>query len=302
MYNMSEERLGTLYASSAYILWGFLPLYWKLVEHVSAWEILAHRILWSFVLMMVLIVVIRRWHLFMDECKQIMLNKKKLFGISAAGIIISLNWGIFIWAVNSDRVLDASLGYYINPLISIFFGFIFLKERFSKIQWIAIAFAFSGVFFMTYNFGSVPWAALGMAITFAFYGLLKKTVDLNAIFGLAIETLIVTPIATIYILYLGFNGTGAMGISFEGLILIGTGLATALPLLLFGQGAKRIPLSLVGFLQYFAPTIMLLLGVFLFNESFTYVHGITFTLIWLGLILYSYERIQSLRKTKAKAA
>ncbi|WP_175614555.1 EamA family transporter RarD [Piscibacillus halophilus] len=299
---MSEERLGTLYASSAYILWGFLPLYWKLVEHVSAWEILAHRILWSFVLMMVLIVVIRRWHLFMDECKQIMLNKKKLFGISAAGIIISLNWGIFIWAVNSDRVLDASLGYYINPLISIFFGFIFLKERFSKIQWIAIAFAFSGVFFMTYNFGSVPWAALGMAITFAFYGLLKKTVDLNAIFGLAIETLIVTPIATIYILYLGFNGTGAMGISFEGLILIGTGLATALPLLLFGQGAKRIPLSLVGFLQYFAPTIMLLLGVFLFNESFTYVHGITFTLIWLGLILYSYERIQSLRKTKAKAA
>ncbi len=302
MYNMSEERLGTLYASSAYILWGFLPLYWKLVEHVSAWEILAHRILWSFVLMMVLIVVIRRWHLFMDECKQIMLNKKKLFGISAAGIIISLNWVIFIWAVNSDRVLDASLGYYINPLISIFFGFIFLKERFSKIQWIAIAFAFSGVFFMTYNFGSVPWAALGMAITFAFYGLLKKTVDLNAIFGLAIETLIVTPIATIYILYLGFNGTGAMGISFEGLILIGTGLATALPLLLFGQGAKRIPLSLVGFLQYFAPTIMLLLGVFLFNESFTYVHGITFTLIWLGLILYSYERIQSLRKTKAKAA
>ncbi|SEQ18180.1 EamA family transporter RarD [Piscibacillus halophilus] len=299
---MSEERLGTLYASSAYILWGFLPLYWKLVEHVSAWEILAHRILWSFVLMMVLIVVIRRWHLFMDECKQIMLNKKKLFGISAAGIIISLNWVIFIWAVNSDRVLDASLGYYINPLISIFFGFIFLKERFSKIQWIAIAFAFSGVFFMTYNFGSVPWAALGMAITFAFYGLLKKTVDLNAIFGLAIETLIVTPIATIYILYLGFNGTGAMGISFEGLILIGTGLATALPLLLFGQGAKRIPLSLVGFLQYFAPTIMLLLGVFLFNESFTYVHGITFTLIWLGLILYSYERIQSLRKTKAKAA
>lgn len=298
MLCMSNERLGILYASGAYLLWGFLPLYWKLVDHVPAWEILAHRIIWSFVFMIILIAVIRRWHLFVDECKQIIFNKKKLLGITAAGLIISLNWVIFIWAVNSDRVLDASLGYYINPLISIFFGFIFLKERFTKIQWTAIGLVFVGVFYMTYNFGAVPWAALGMAITFALYGLLKKTVDLSAIFGLAIETLIVTPVALAYIFFLEFDGSGAMGFSFEGLILIGTGLATALPLLLFGQGAKRIPLSLVGFLQYFAPTIMLLLGVFLFGESFTQVHAITFTLIWLGLILYSYERFLHMRKMK----
>ncbi|RPF54000.1 EamA family transporter RarD [Aquisalibacillus elongatus] len=295
---MSEERLGTIYTASAYILWGILPLYWKLVEHVSAWEILAHRIVWSFIIMMIIIWFLRRWSLFVEEWRDIFVYRKKLFGITAAGIVISLNWVIFIWAVNSDRVLDASLGYYINPLISILFGFIFLQERFSKIQWVAIALAFAGVFYMTYNFGSVPWAALGMAITFGLYGLLKKTVDLNAIFGLAIETLIVMPIALIYIFYLEFEGAGAMGFSLEGLILMGTGLATAIPLLLFGQGAKRIPLSLVGFLQYFAPTIMLILGVFLFDEAFTEVHAITFTLIWLGLVLYSYERFQQLRKMK----
>ncbi|TFB18882.1 EamA family transporter RarD [Filobacillus milosensis] len=299
---MTEERLGTIYASSAYIIWGFLPLYWKLVEHVPAWEILAHRILWSFVFMILFIIVIRRWNLFIGEWRQIISDKKKFLGISAAGLVISLNWVIFIWAVNSDRVLDASLGYYINPLISIFFGIIFLRERFSKLQWVAIGFAFLGVFYMTYNFGSVPWAALGMAITFAFYGLLKKTVDLNPIFGLAIETLIVAPVAIVYITYLQVNQFGALGFSWEGFVLLGTGLATALPLLLFGQGAKRIPLSLVGFLQYFAPTIMLLLGVFLFNETFTQVHAITFTLIWIGLILYSYERIRTLKRKHSKAA
>ncbi|GEL78439.1 EamA family transporter RarD [Tenuibacillus multivorans] len=293
---MTEERIGTLYAMGAYILWGFLPLYWKLAEHISSWEILAHRVIWSFVFMIVLIIVIRRWRLFINEWRKIISDKKKFFGIAAAGIIISLNWVLFIWAVNNDHVLDASLGYYINPLISIFFGFIFLKERFSKLQWIAIAFAFAGVFYMTWNFGSVPWAALGLAISFAIYGLIKKVVDLNAIFGLAIETLIVIPIALVYIVYLDVIDVGSLSFSLDGLILIGTGVATAVPLLLFGQGAKRIPLSLVGFLQYFAPTIMLLLGVFLFNEAFTSVHAITFILIWIGLILYSYERIRSHRK------
>ncbi|GAA0466766.1 EamA family transporter RarD [Alkalibacillus silvisoli] len=292
---MNNERIGTLYATFAYLLWGFLPLYWKVLEFVPSWEILAHRILWSFVFMMAFILIIRRWHLFMAECRMIFTDWKTALGISAASIVISINWVTYIWAVNSERVLDASLGYYINPLISVLFGFIFLQERFTKLQWIAITLALTGVGYMTYNFGDVPWAALLLAVSFAIYGLLKKIVKLDAIFGLAIETLIVLPVAFIYIAHLEWVNNGAMSVSLVGLLLIGTGLATAIPLLLFAQGVKRIPLSLIGFLQYIAPTIMLLLGVFLFNEPFTSVHAITFTLIWVGLILYTYERVKQLK-------
>ncbi|WP_188207767.1 EamA family transporter RarD [Alkalibacillus aidingensis] len=293
---MNEERIGILYAAFAYILWGFLPLYWKIVEHVPPWEILAHRMLWSLVFMIFFILVIRRWHLFLKECRLIFTDWKTAVGISLAAIVISINWVTYIWAVNSDRVLDASLGYYINPLISILFGLIFLKERFSKLQWVAITFALTGVLYMTYHFGEVPWAAIILAMSFAIYGLLKKVVQLNAIFGLAIETLIITPLALIYIIHLEWIQVGALSLSWTGLLLVGTGVVTAVPLLLFAQGAKRIPLSLVGFLQYFAPTIMLLLGVFLFEEPFTTVHAITFTLIWIGLILYSYERVKVSQK------
>ncbi|MET3682714.1 chloramphenicol-sensitive protein RarD [Alkalibacillus flavidus] len=295
---MTEERIGILYATFAYLLWGFLPLYWKLIEHVPAWEILAHRIFWSLIFMVMFIVLIRRWHLFVAEVKSLFTNMKTALGISAAGIVISLNWVTYIWAVNSDHVLDASLGYYINPLISILFGLIFLKERFSRIQWVAIALAFIGVSYMTVNLGSFPWAALALAMTFGIYGLLKKVVQLNAIFGLAIETMIVAPIAFIYIASLESTGGGALGSSWwTTLILIGAGIATAIPLLLFAQGAKRIPLSLIGFLQYLAPTLMLLIGVFLYNEPFTTVHAVTFILIWIGLILYTYERVKFLRQT-----
>ncbi|MGM8214896.1 EamA family transporter RarD [Bacillaceae bacterium W0354] len=293
---MNEERIGIIYAALAYVIWGFLPLYWKLVESVPPWEILAHRILWSFIFMVIFILVIRRWNLFTLEIKNLFKHKMKLLGISIASIVISLNWVTYIWAVNTDRVLDASLGYYINPLISILFGFLFLKERFTKIQWVAILLVFVGVFYMTYHSGTVPWAALILAVTFALYGLIKKVLDLNAINGLAIETLIVAPVALIYISSLTWHGTSSLTVSLEGLILLGTGAATAIPLLLFAQGAKRIPLSLIGFLQYLAPTLMLLIGVFLFDEPFTSTHAITFTLIWFGLVLYSYERIKSHRK------
>ncbi|PKR77224.1 EamA family transporter RarD [Halalkalibacillus sediminis] len=294
---MKEEKLGTIYAGSAYILWGFLPLYWRLVETVPAWEILAHRVLWSFVFMLVFIMILRRWNLFVAECRDIFSHWKKWVGITIAAIVISINWVTYIYAVNTGHVLEASLGYYINPLISILFGFIFLQERFSRLQWIAIGLAILGVSYMTLQFGSIPWLALLLATSFALYGLLKKVVDLNAVFGLTIETLIMTPIALIFIVQLEWVGTGALGWSFEGLILLGTGIATAVPLLLFAQGAKRIPLSLVGFLQYFAPTIMLLIGVFLFGESFTQVHAVTFSLIWIGLILYTYSRV-SMRQVK----
>lgn len=292
---MNDERLGIIYAIIAYIIWGILPLYWKLVESVPPWEILAHRILWSFVFMIIFILVIRRWSLFVQELRTLFKSRKKLLGITIASLLISLNWVTYIWAVNTDRVLDASLGYYINPLINVLFGYLFLKERFSYIQWTAITLVIVGVSYMTLNAGTTPWAAIILAVTFALYGLIKKVLDLNAINGLAIETLIVAPIAFIYIATLMFNGSSSLSFSIEGLVLLGTGAVTAIPLLLFAQGAKRIPLSLIGFLQYIAPTLMFLLGVFLFNEPFTSVHVVTFSFIWVGLILYSYERIKALK-------
>lgn len=292
---MKDEKLGIIYGTFAYLMWGILPLYWKLVETVPPWEILAHRILWSFAFMVVFILLIRKWRLFVQELQTLFSQKKKLLGITIATLLLSLNWVTFIWAVNTDRVLDASLGYYINPLINVLFGYLFLKERFSYLQWVAIVLAIIGVSYMTLNAGTTPWAAIILAVTFALYGLIKKVIDLSAINGLTIETLIVAPIAFIYIATLTFNGSSSLSFSLEGLVLLGTGAVTAIPLLLFAQGAKRIPLSLIGFLQYIAPTLMFLLGVFLFNEPFTSVHVVTFSFIWVGLILYSYERIKALK-------
>lgn len=292
---MKDEKLGIIYGTFAYLMWGILPLYWKLVETVPPWEILAHRILWSFAFMVVFILLIRKWRLFVQELQTLFSQKKKLLGITIATLLLSLNWVTFIWAVNTDRVLDASLGYYINPLINVLFGYLFLKERFSYLQWVAIVLAIIGVSYMTLNAGTTPWAAIILAVTFALYGLIKKVIDLSAINGLTIETLIVAPIAFIYIATLMFNGSSSLSFSIEGLVLLGTGAVTAIPLLLFAQGAKRIPLSLIGFLQYIAPTLMFLLGVFLFNEPFTSVHVVTFSFIWVGLILYSYERIKALK-------
>ncbi len=299
---MNEERLGIIYGFGAYLLWGFLPLYWKLVETVPAWEILAHRIMWSFVFMLIFIMVIRRWNLFIQECKFVFAHWKRWLGILLASVLISLNWGTYIWAVNAGHVLDASLGYYINPLINVVLGLLFLQEKFSKLQWLAIFSAFVGVSFMTFQLGTFPWVALILAMTFGLYGLLKKVADLNPIFALGIETMFLAPVALIYISLIESNGTGAFSFDFTGLILFGTGAITAIPLLLFAQGAKRIPLSLIGFLQYIAPTIMLLIGVFLLDETFTYVHGVTFVFIWIGLILYTYERYRGNRRKELQSA
>nr|WP_289037707.1 EamA family transporter RarD [uncultured Allobacillus sp.] len=296
---MNEERIGILYGFSAYLLWGFLPLYWKLVESVPAWEVLAHRVIWSFVFMLCFILFIRRWQLFKEESKYVFSYWKRWLGILVASILISLNWVTYIWAVNAGHVLDASLGYYINPLFNVVLGILFLQEKLSPLQWIAVFSAFIGVSFMTVHFGSVPWVAIVLAMTFGLYGFLKKVADLNPIFALGIETMFITPIALIYLSIIEWNGTGSFSFDLVGVFLFGTGAITAIPLLLFAQGAKRIPLSLIGFLQYLAPTIMLLIGVFLLNETFTYVHAVTFLFIWVGLILYTYERYRGKRQQRA---
>ncbi|WP_047980580.1 EamA family transporter RarD [Ornithinibacillus contaminans] len=283
----NTEKLGMLYAASAYIIWGFLPIYWKLVDQVDAGEILAHRIIWSFVFMVLVILSVRKWSGFVQEFKRIIKDKKKFMFITLASVVISLNWLTYIWAVNSNHVIQASLGYYINPLISILLAIIVLKEKLTKSQALSVLLAGTGVLYLTISYGVFPWVSLFLAISFALYGVFKKVVDIPAMYGLAIETMIVTPIALIYLLIIPTNSFSAPNSSLADiLLLIGGGIVTALPLLLFASGAKRIPLAMVGFLQYIAPTLMLIIGVFLYHETFSKEHFVAFGLIWLALIIY----------------
>lgn len=280
-------RSGIIYATAAYILWGFLPIYWKLVNHVPAGVILANRIVWSFVFMIIIVLAVRKWVPFLEECRSILKDKKRLIGITLASIIISINWLTYIWAVNNGHVIQASLGYYINPIVSILLGMIVLKETLTRRQVISFILAAIGVINLTISFGVFPWIALVLAFSFALYGLLKKMVDISAMFGLTIETMIVTPIALIYLLAIPNSTFSISTMSFgTGLLLAGAGVATAIPLLLFASGVKHIPLSMVGFLQYIAPTIMLVLGIFVYHETFSRVHLISFAFIWVALVLY----------------
>ncbi|MBN9656462.1 EamA family transporter RarD [Halobacillus sp. GSS1] len=300
---INEQKLGVTYTAGAYILWGVLPIYWKMIQEIPAFEILAHRIVWSFLFMGIIIMITRKQKEFIRECRQIVKNKKQLIGITLASITISINWVTYILAVNTDHVVEASLGYYINPLVSILLGMIVLKEKFSKAQWLAFLLAALGVIYMTVNFGSVPWLALLLAFSFGSYGLLKKLVPLNAMFGLTIETLIVTPIAMVFLLQQQSGQWSTIDFwSWTTAIVFGAGIVTAIPLLLFSGGAKRIPLSMVGFLQYFAPTIMLIIGIFLYDEPFTDVHAVSFTLIWAGLAVYTITRVKRLKRYEAKAS
>lgn len=283
----NEERLGILYTTAAYLLWGFLPIYWKLIDEVPADEILAHRIVWSFIFMMCIVLSLRKRAPFTQECKRIIRNKKQLFYITLASVVISLNWLTYIWAVNSDYVIQASLGYYINPLVSILLGMLVLKEKLTKRQWVSFAVAGIGVLNLTFTFGIFPWVSIALALSFGLYGLLKKMVDVSPMFGLTIETMIVTPVAAIYLFAIPTNTISLNNLfSTTGYLLIGAGVATAIPLLLFASGAKHIPLAMIGFLQYIAPTIMLFLGIFLYKETFSVAHFISFALIWVALIIY----------------
>lgn len=296
-----EIKLGIFYTTFAYLLWGFLPIFWKQLDHVDAGQILAHRIIWSFVFMIIIVFVSKNWSKFIQECKMIWKTKKKLIGITCASLIISVNWLLFIIAVNAGHVLQASLGYYINPLVSILLGVIFLKERLSLWQIIATILAAIGVTFMTFQAGVFPYLSISLALTFGVYGLLKKIVPLKSMFGLTIETLLVTPIALIYLFQTNIgNITQIDWVSSTSGLFILSGVATAVPLLLFGAGAFRIPLSMVGFLQYLNPTIMLLVGVFLYKEPFTYVHLVTFGCIWSACLLYTLSHTKFMHHVELK--
>lgn len=294
----SRRNQGIVFSTLTYIIWGFLPIYWKFLDHVSAGEILGMRILWAFIFMLVVILISRKWHEFIKETKVVLKNRRRLLGITLASIIISLNWLTYIWAVNNGYVLEASLGYYINPLISILLGILILKESVTTLQIISFCLAGLGVLYLTFSYGVFPWISLVLALTFAFYGLLKKTVQISEVFGLTIETMILAPFALLYLSLA--PQTDYRGIfSPTTLLFIGAGVVTAVPLLLFAYGARRIPMSMLGFLQYISPTIMLLLGVFLFKETFSKSHLISFVMIWTALLLYMRSTYQEQRYEQA---
>jgi len=290
--NQNEIQKGVIYAGFSYFLWGLLPIYWKLLHHVRADEILANRIYWSFFFMIAVLLVTKKWGLFMETLKSFRTQKKLMIALITASLLVSCNWFIYIWAVNNDRLVEASLGYYINPLVSVLLGMIVFREKLSIAQYVSFALALIGVLIITISYGSFPWVSILLALSFGLYGLSKKKIKLDADVGLALETLAVTPIAFLFMVFLSFKGVESLFAVSIGtdLLLIGAGAATAIPLLYFSKGAQRIPLSTLGFLQFLSPTITLILGVFVYHELFSKIHLISFMFIWAAITLFTISK------------
>ena len=292
---MENYKQGIFFGLAAYVLWGILPVYWKALELVSPFEILSSRFMWSCVFVFLLIIFQKKWPLFTKEVKLVFSTVKTGAAMVAAGITISFNWGTFIWAVNNGHIVETSMGYYINPLVSILFAVVFLRERLDKMQLAAITCAFIGVASMVYSFGKIPWVSLTLAFTFALYGLLKKILPVSALTSIMLETLLITPLALVYEYSLWQQGVSfyASGNLQVIMMLTGAGVVTAIPLLLFTAGARLLPLKIIGFLQYISPTLTLLIGVFVYNEAFTASHLLAFGWIWAALLLFIVSQLRS---------
>ena len=278
---------GMLYAALAFLAWGLFPLYFKALSSIPAQEILAHRMAWSLLFLSAVLLWRRQWSWLAAVARQ----PKVLAGFAASALLLSINWGLYIWSVNHDRVVDASLGYFINPLVNVVLGSLLLKERMRPVQWSAVALAAAGVVWLTYDAGHPPWISLALGLTFGFYSLLRKTASLGALEGLSLETMLLFPFAAAYLLWLaqaGQNGFAAAAPLPQALLAL-SGPVTAIPLLMFAAAARRLPLSLLGLMQYMVPTMQLLLGVWLYHEPFGPGRLIGFALIWGGLALYSLE-------------
>lgn len=285
-------KTGLVYALLSYGVWGVFPLYWKMLLHVPAQQILAHRIVWSLIFLF-LILAWRRDKIFL----QYITSPRTLGILFITAALIGGNWFVYIYAVNSNHIVEASLGYYINPMVNILLGVIFLKERLSRIQIIAVAFAFAGVAFLTFHHGRVPVISLFLGFSFGIYGLLRKKANLQSMPGLMVETLLLAPVALWYLWSMNSLGTGAFGhhsLLTDMLLIVG-GPVTALPLFWFGIAATRIPLSTLGFIQYLAPTLQLLIGIVVFREPFSFAYMVSFGLVWTGLGIYSYSVIRNLQ-------
>ena len=292
------SKRGTLAAIGAYALWGLLPIYWKAVQSVPASEILCHRMAWSFVFVALLLTWKRRW----EWIRLVREHTVTLITFLVSSLFLALNWLIYIWAVNAGHLVDTSLGYFINPLFSVLLGVLFLRERLRLWQWVSVGIAACGVAYLTLSYGTFPWVALSLATSFGLYGLLRKTAPLDSLEGLSLETAFMFLPALAYLFYLERIGTASFGhaTATVNALLALSGVATALPLLLFAYAAKRVTLATVGILQYIAPTGQFLLGVLLYGETFTKTRGIGFSAIWIALFVYSLEGVIERRKMSKK--
>lgn len=279
--------VGVLYGIAAFGVWGLLPAYWKLLKQVPPLEILSHRIVWSLVFVSLLLLAKGE----LGAAREALKSRKTRNSLFLSAALISVNWGTYVWAVNTNHIVETSLGYYISPLFSMLLGMLFFRERMNFWQYVAVALAFAGVAYLTIQYGKFPWIGLALALSFSLYGLLKKTVPVTSLKALGLETLLISPICLAFLGYLQFQQKSALGhaaLSTQALLILG-GMVTSLPLLWFAQSAKMIPLSQLGFLQYLAPSLALLLGVFVYGEAFTRAHAVSFGCIWCALLLYSFS-------------
>ena len=292
----SEPTLGVIYAGAAFLIWGLAAVYWKELRSVPPLEIIAHRVAWSFIFLLPLIVLQRQW----AEFVAILQNLKMLFILLTSAILVAANWLLYVWAVNNNHLLQASLGYYINPLVNVVLGMVFLRERLRPPQILAVMLATSGVIYLTIQYGAFPWIAICLAMSFGLYGLIRKVAPVSPLVGLAVETLLISLPAIGYLLYLDFQGTGSIfRVSLKlDLLLIGCAPLTAIPLLFFTAGAKRLYLSTVGLMQYIGPSGMFLLAVFYYHEPFSTAQVWTFIMIWAALVIYSTDSVIYYRRER----
>lgn len=289
---LNNEKDGVLFAILSFVMWGLSPIYWKFTQYISSEEILAQRVLWSFIFMLVLLIFLKKWNIYVEFVKEIIKKPKLFWSLFLASVLISSNWCIFMWAVIEGKIVEASLGQYINPLTSMLIGVIVLKERLSGSQVLAFILAGMGVITLTIHYGVIPWISLSLALTFGFYGLAKKMIKADSTIGLALETMMITPIAIVFLAYWMFQSQIQFFDSVStSLLLIGSGAVTVLPLLLFTMSAKKVTLSLLGILQYISPTIVLASGVLLYNETLSQAHVIAFIFIWSALAIYTFSSI-----------
>ncbi|MFF9146926.1 EamA family transporter RarD [Streptomyces sp. NPDC014861] len=296
----AENRAGLLYGIAAYAVWGLVPLYWPLLKPASAGEILAHRMVWSFAFVGLALLVLRRW----GWVKELAADPRKLGLLTIAATVITVNWGLYIWSVNNGHVVEASLGYFINPLVTIALGVLVLKERLRPAQWAAVGIGFAAVLVLAIGYGRPPWVSLTLAFSFAVYGLVKKKVNLGGLESLAAETAVQFLPALGYLLLLGSQSTLAFGSEGAGhmALLASTGLVTAIPLVCFGAAAIRVPLSTLGLLQYLAPIFQFLLGVVYFHEAMPPERWAGFSLVWLALTLLTWDALRTARRSRAAMA
>ena len=296
---MNNHKTGLLFGVSAYVLWGAFPLYWPLLEPASALEIVSHRAVWTLVFCLIILAITKSLRATITTLKRPRVAAK----LFLTTVLISINWLVYIWATNNGHVVDASLGYYINPLIIIGFGVILLKEKMRVLQWCAVGIASVGVLVLTIDYGRLPWVALALAISWGSYGLVKKQLGLGALEGLAIETLIASLPYLLYLLYIGNKGTGQFGHGVGiTILLVSAGAITAIPLLLFNGSTTRLPLTVIGLLQYITPTIQFSIGVWVRHEDMPTARWVGFFIIWIALTTLALDLVRSSRAVNNRVA